>query len=93
MAVWCNMQYITRRVYSKRHLFKTLTSVNVARDHHTRIIHRFIELQRQSMRLTCMLTQMTGLLHKVTYFTIVLQIIKLWEGAFIVCNTFLTLNR
>ena len=36
------MQCTTRRAYSKRDLFKTLTSMNIARDHHNRIIHRFI---------------------------------------------------
>ena len=34
----------TRRVNTKRDLFKTFVSMNVARDHHNRIIHRFIEL-------------------------------------------------
>ena len=34
----------TQRVYSKRDLFKTLTSMNIARDHHNRIIYRFVEL-------------------------------------------------
>ena len=38
------LQYTTQRVYIKRDLFKTLTSVNIARDHHNRIIHRFIQL-------------------------------------------------
>ena len=33
------MQYTTQRVYSKRDLFETLTSMNIARDHHNRIIH------------------------------------------------------
>ena len=37
-------QCTTQRVYSKRDLFKTLTSMNIARDHHNRIIYRFIEL-------------------------------------------------
>ena len=48
------MQYTTQRVYSKRDLFETLTSMNIARDHHNRIIHWFIELQRQSTRFICM---------------------------------------
>ena len=38
------MQCTTQRVYSKRDLFKTIISINIARDHHNRIIHRFIEL-------------------------------------------------
>ena len=38
------MQYTTQRVYSERDLFKALTSMNIARDHHNRIIHQFIEL-------------------------------------------------
>ena len=38
------MQCTTRRLYSKQNLFKTLTSMNIARDNHNRIIHRFIEL-------------------------------------------------
>ena len=33
------LQYTTQRVYSKRDLFETLTSMNIARDHHNRIIH------------------------------------------------------
>ena len=66
------MQCTTQRVYSKRDLFKTLTSMNIAGDHHNRIIHRFIELQRQSTRFICMFTQMTWLFYKV----IVLQILK-----------------
>ena len=33
------MQYTTQRVYSKRDPFETLTSMNIARDHHNRIIH------------------------------------------------------
>ena len=33
------MQYTTQRVYSKRDLFETLTSVNIAHDHHNRITH------------------------------------------------------
>ena len=33
------MQYTSQRVYSKRDLFETLTSMNIARDHHNRIIH------------------------------------------------------
>ena len=32
------LQCTTQRVYSKRDLFKTLTSMNIARDHHNRII-------------------------------------------------------
>ena len=39
-----SMQCTTQRVYSKRDLFKTLTSMNIARDHRNRITHRFIEL-------------------------------------------------
>ena len=35
-----NLQSTTRRVYSNRDLFKTLTSMNIARDHHNRIIYR-----------------------------------------------------
>ena len=31
------MQCTTQRVYSKRDLYKTLTSMNIARDHHNRI--------------------------------------------------------
>ena len=46
--------------------------MNIARDHHNRIIHRFIELQRQSTRFISMFTQMTWLFQTV----IVLQIIK-----------------
>ena len=38
------IQCTTQRVYSNRDLFKALTSMNIARDHHNRIIHRFIEL-------------------------------------------------
>ena len=38
------MQYTTQRVYSKRDLFKTLTSTNIARDHHNRITHQFIDV-------------------------------------------------
>ena len=38
------MQCTTRRVNSKRDLFETLTSINIARDHHNRIIHRLVEL-------------------------------------------------
>ena len=38
------MQCTTPRVCSKRELFIVLTSINIARDHHNRIIHRFIEL-------------------------------------------------
>ena len=37
------MQCTTQRVYSKRDLFKTLTSMNIARDHHNRIIYRLCE--------------------------------------------------
>ena len=66
------MQCTTQRVYSNRDLFKTLTSMNIARDHHNRIIHRFIELWRQSTSFICMFTRMTRLFHKV----IVLQILK-----------------
>ena len=33
------MQCTTQRVYSKRDLFKTLTSMNIARDHHNRITY------------------------------------------------------
>ena len=32
--------------------------MNIARDHHNRIIYRFIELQRQSTRFICMFTLM-----------------------------------
>ena len=45
------MQCTTQKVYSKRDLFKILTSMDIARDHHKRIIYRFIELQRQGERL------------------------------------------
>ena len=38
------MQCTTQRVYSNRDLFETLTFMNIARDHHNRIIHRCIEL-------------------------------------------------
>ena len=38
------IQCTTQRAYSKRDLFKSLISMNMARDHHNRIIHRFIEL-------------------------------------------------
>ena len=38
------MQSTTRRVNSKRDLFRAFISMNVVRDHHNRIIHRFIEL-------------------------------------------------
>ena len=38
------MQYTSQRVYSKRDQFKTLTSMNIARDYRNRIIHRSIEL-------------------------------------------------
>ena len=38
------VQCTTQRVNCNRDLFKTLTSMNVARDHHNRIIYRFIEL-------------------------------------------------
>ena len=38
------MHFTTQKVYTKRDLFKTLTSMNIAGDHHNRIIHRFIEL-------------------------------------------------
>ena len=37
-------QFTTQRVYSTRDLLKTLSSMNIARDYHNRIIHRFIEL-------------------------------------------------
>ena len=39
-----SMQYTIQRVYSKRDLFKTVISMDIARDHHNRIVHRFIEL-------------------------------------------------
>ena len=38
------MQCTTPRVYNKRDLFKTFISIKIARDHHNRIIYRFIEL-------------------------------------------------
>ena len=38
------MQCTTQRVYSNRDLFKTLTSMNIARDLHNRIIYRSVEL-------------------------------------------------
>ena len=38
------MRCTSQRVYSNRDLFKTLTFMDIARDHHNRIIHRFIEL-------------------------------------------------
>ena len=44
----------------KRNLFKTLTSMNIAGDHHSYIIHRFIELQRQSTRFICMFTSQSN---------------------------------
>ena len=59
------VQCTTQRVYSKRDLFKILTSMNIARDHNNRIIHRFIELYRQCTRFICMFTRMTWLFHKV----------------------------
>ena len=37
-------QCTTQRVNSKRDLFKTFISMNIARDHHNRIIYQFIEL-------------------------------------------------
>ena len=42
MKLCFSLQYTTQRVYSKRDLFKTLTFMNIARDHHNRIIDRFI---------------------------------------------------
>ena len=38
------MQCTTGRVSSKRDPFKAFSSMNIVRDHHNRIIHRFIEL-------------------------------------------------
>ena len=38
------MQCATQRVYSKRNLFKTHTSMTIARDLHNRIIYQFIEV-------------------------------------------------
>ena len=80
------MQCTTQRVYSKRDQFKTLTSMNIARDHHNRIIHRFIGLYRQSTRFVCTFTQMMWLLSKRT------KRVQGWsrqimKGAFITCNT------
>ena len=37
-----HLQCTTRRVNSKRDLFKATTSMNIVRDHHNRMIHRFI---------------------------------------------------
>ena len=34
------LQCTTQRVYSKRNLFETLASMNIARDHHIRIIYQ-----------------------------------------------------
>ena len=68
----CDLQCTTRRVNSRLDLFKTFTSMNIARDPHNRIIDRFIEPQRQSPRFICMFIRMTSLFHKV----IALQITK-----------------
>ena len=38
------VQCSTQRVYSKRDLFKTFTSMSIERDDHNYIIHQFIEL-------------------------------------------------
>ena len=37
------MQCTTQRVHSKRDLIKTLTYTNIARNHHNRIIYRFVQ--------------------------------------------------
>ena len=66
------MQCTTQRVYSKRDLLKTLTFMNKVCDHQNRIIHQFIELQRQSTRFICMFTHMTWLFYEI----IVLQTFK-----------------
>ena len=61
-------QCTTQRVYSNQDLFEILTSMNIARDHHNRII----SVIGQTTRFICMFTRMTWLFHK----EIVLQIIK-----------------
>ena len=43
-SVETHSEICTYKVYSERDLFKTLTSMNIAGDHHNRMIHRFIEL-------------------------------------------------
>ena len=63
------MQWTTRRVNNKRDLFKTLTSMNIASDHRSCIIHRVIELGYKG-NLRASYAFLTWVFHKL----IVLQI-------------------
>ena len=77
------MQYTTHRVYNKRDLFKTLTSMNIASDHHNHIIHQYGVLGFCGLALTGQALLMSPKGQNTSRDGLV----KLWEGAFIICNT------